>query len=189
MIVVVAGRRIDPENAPYTRFPVNARAAVGMRIKSALRDLKVTTLVASAACGADLLALDAARALGARRRVILPYQEDWFLTDSVTDRPGDWKELFEGLIADARDTHDLIILGQARGSDEAYIAANDAIIAEGLRLADAENPASPGDALAGLIVWEGAPRGPDDVTEHMRQRLQGASGQIVTVRTTLTNGA
>lgn len=184
MIVVVAGRRVDPPNAAATRFPLESRGAVARRIKRALAKLKVATLVSSAACGSDLLAINAARALNARRRIILPYQADWFLADSVTDRPGRWEDLYQQVIGEARAAGDLLILGEKRGSDDAYRAANDAILAEAQRLAREENPDDPGSALAGLIIWEGASRGPDDVTDHMRQRLADAGATISVVLTT-----
>ena len=183
MIVVVAGRRVDPPNASFPRFPLKMRGAVAMRILSALRELDVTTLVTSAACGSDLLAINAARALGARRRIILPYREDWFLEDSVTDRPGRWEDLYQQVISEGRAAGDLLILHQERGSDDAFRAANDAIISEALRLAREANPANPGAELAGLIVWEGQSRGPDDVTDHMRQRLEKAGATIRVVLT------
>ena len=183
MIVVVAGRRIDSPTAAVSRFSLKSRRVVARRIQTALRKLDATTLVSSAACGSDLLAIHAACALGVRRRIVLPYQEDWFLEDSVTDRPGRWKRLYQQAISEARAAGDLIILHERRGSDDAYRAANDAILAEAQRLARAENPDDPASALAGLIIWEGASRGPDDVTDHMRQRLAAAGAKIVTALT------
>lgn len=183
MIVVVAGRRIDPLQAAAARFPLSMRRAVAERIRATLSDLRATTVVASAACGADLLALDAARSLGARRRIILPYQPDWFREDSVTDRPGVWRPLYQRLITLARASGDLVVLDQPRGTDDAFRAVNDALLTEAQRLAREERPGDPARALAGLIVWEGASRGPDDVTEHMRQRLADAGATIATVLT------
>lgn len=184
MIVVVAGRRVDPPDPAAVRFPLSMRRTVAARTRKALAELRASTVVASAACGSDLLALDAARALGARRRIVLPYQEDWFLEDSVIDRPGNWEPLYQRLISEARAAGDLIILGQPRGSDDAFRAANDEILAEAQRLAAEESPSDPARALAGLIIWEGASRGPDDVTDHMRQRLAAAGATIATVLTT-----
>jgi hypothetical protein len=184
MIVVVAGRRIDPPNPTAVRFPLTSRGAVATRVRRALTSLAATTIVSSAACGSDLLALNAARSIGARRRIILPYQEDWFLQDSVTDRPGRWEDLYHILLDEARATGDLIVLDQPRGSDDAFRAANDAILADAQRLAAEERPTDPARALAGLIIWEGASRGPDDVTDHMRQRLAAAGATIATVLTT-----
>lgn len=184
MIVVVAGRRVDPPNAAATRFPLSMRKTVARRIKSVLSGFECVTLVSSAACGSDLLAIQAARALDARFRIVLPYQEDWFLADSVTDRPGMWKDLYNEVIGEASGKGDLLLLDERRGSDDAYRAANDAILAEAQRLAREEKPDDPGSALAGLIIWEGASRGPDDVTDHMRQRLADAGATISVVLTT-----
>lgn len=188
MIVVLAGRRVDPPNASFTRFPLSMRGVVAKRILAALDELKVTTLVTSAACGSDLLAINAARALSASRRIVLPYREDWFLEDSVTDRPGRWEDLYQQVISEAREAGDLVVLDEKRGSDDAFRAANDAIISEALRLAREENPDKPGDALAGLIVWEGKSRGPDDVTDHMKQRLEKAGATIRAVITAPQTG-
>lgn len=178
VVVAVAGRRIDAPGAQPPRFPLAHRALARRRILAALRRLGATTTVSSAACGADLLALDAARALGLRRRIILPYRADWFLTDSVTDRPGRWRGLYTDLIAEARAAGDLVELDFPRGSDDAYRAANEMIVSEARRLARELAPRTPSRALAGLIVWEGAPRGPDDITHHLMRRLERAGAPI-----------
>jgi hypothetical protein len=178
MIVVVAGRRIDAPGAQPPRFPLARRDQVRRNVTSALRRLGATVIVSSAACGADLLTLEAARALGLRRRIILPYRAEWFLADSVTDRPGRWKALYEALIAEARASGDLVTLRFPRGSDDAFRAANERMLSEAQRLAQRAARRDPAAALGGLIVWEGAPRGPDDVTAHLKQRLEQAGAQV-----------
>ena len=94
----------------------------------------MSALISSAACGADLLALDVARHAGIRRRLILPFAIDRFRESSVVDRPGNWGPLFDGLIADATAHDDLVIL-EAGDGDEAFAATNLAILDEGERLA------------------------------------------------------
>ncbi|HZC78859.1 MAG TPA: hypothetical protein VE258_14000, partial [Ktedonobacterales bacterium] len=142
-----------------------------------------TAVVASAACGADLLALDAARRRGMRRRVILPYAEEWFREDSVLDRPGRWAGAFHAQCAAARAAGDLVVLGEVRGSDDAFRAVNEAIVAEAQRLAAGASPADPAAALAALIVWEGSPRGADDLTAHLRGRMRHLGARVVEVST------
>src|SRR5260370_15444748 len=83
VIVAVAGRRIDAPDAAVARFPLANRRLVARRIGAALWRLDATAVVASAACGADLLALDAAGRRGLQRRAILPYAEARVLEDSV----------------------------------------------------------------------------------------------------------
>jgi hypothetical protein len=183
MIVAVAGRRIDAPGAQPPRFPLERRTQVRSSIMAALRRMGASTIVSSAACGADLLALDAARALGLRRRIILPYRAEWFLADSVTDRPGRWKTLYETLIEEARTSGDLVTLTFPRGSDDAFRAANETILSEAQRLARQESRRNPAAALGGLIIWEGAPRGPDDITAHLKERLEQAGARVEQVVT------
>ncbi|HEX8732196.1 MAG TPA: hypothetical protein VF725_09055, partial [Ktedonobacterales bacterium] len=130
MIVVVAGRRIDAPGAQPSRFPLTRREITYKRILAQLRAMGATAVVCSAACGADLLTLTAARELGIPRHIILPYHEDWFLEDSVTDRPGDWEALYRSLLAEAREAGDLVVMEFARGSDDAFRAANERILSE-----------------------------------------------------------
>ena len=151
-VVAVAGRRVDAADAAVARFPLHNCDRVGEAIASVLAEHSASTVVSSAACGADLLALEAARARGIRRRVILPFAVDRFRTTSVVDRPGDWGPLFDGLVADAAAERDLVILGNEEG-DGAYARANIAIL-------DA--------AKCALIVWDGASRGQEDLTEQFR---------------------
>ncbi len=76
MIVALAGRRIDAEAAQTASFPLANVARVRQELHDLLVKLKPLALVSSAACGADLLALDEAGALGIRRRVVLPFDAD-----------------------------------------------------------------------------------------------------------------
>lgn len=178
MIVAVAGRRIDAPGAQPPRFPLTRRHRTQQRISAALLRLHATVVVSSAACGADLLTLAAAHALSVHRRIILPYREDWFLADSVTDRPGRWKGLYCALIEEARASGDLVVLNYPRGSDAAFRATNEMIVSEAQRLARRESRRDPAAALAGLIIWEGASRGPDDITAHLKERLEQAGAHI-----------
>ena len=50
----------------------------------------MSVLVCSAACGADLIALQAAGRVSLRRRIVLPFEPSRFRDSSVVDRPGDW---------------------------------------------------------------------------------------------------
>src|SRR5947209_320182 len=95
MVIALAGRRIDAPNAETPRFPLENREKVGNRIRDFLAEHGATALVCSAACGADLLALEAAEELGLRRRILLPFAPDRFRATSVTDRPGEWGPLFD----------------------------------------------------------------------------------------------
>jgi hypothetical protein len=52
------------------------------------------------------------------------------------------------------------------------------IVSETQRLAREAARRKPAAALGGLIVWEGAPRGPDDITAHLKERLERAGARV-----------
>ena len=89
-VVALAGRRIDLPEAQVPRFPLENVQEVGRRICEALYEMHAVALVCSAACGADLVALEQAKQLGLRRRIVLPFAPERFRETSVVDRPGDW---------------------------------------------------------------------------------------------------
>src|SRR5581483_141947 len=168
MIVTLAGRRIDPQNAPVVRFPLEVSSTVRTHLQTLLKELGATMLVSSAACGADLLALEAAGELGLRRRVILPFAPEKFRAASVTDRPGDWGRLFDEIIADVRRTGDLVLIeDEEKEDEEAFLSANRAILDEAQKLAPRRNSkikTSQGRHILAVIVWDGQPRGELDLT-------------------------
>ncbi len=102
MVIALAGRRIDPPDIANPAFPLANVDAVRIRLREFFQAQSAAALVCSAACGADLLALDVAGTLGIRRRVVLPFAAERFRETSVTDRPGDWGSIFDRVIADAR---------------------------------------------------------------------------------------
>jgi hypothetical protein len=176
-VVAVAGRRIDAPDAGVTRFPIHNRDRIRQAIASALRWEPVSALISSGACGADLLALDVARHAGIRRRLILPFAIDRFRESSVVDRPGDWGPLFDGLVADAAARDDLVIL-EAGNGDQAFAATNLAILDEGERLAT-----TTGARRRALIVWDGASRGGDDLTDQFRMEAVARGWSVEEIRT------
>ena len=129
--IVLAGRRY--------RQDVSVRAA----LRPWLEQHRRATLVCSAAAGADLVALDLARELGMTFRVVLPSDRDEFRKGSVIDRGERWGKLFDELVGPRN------AIAVDAGKADPYVAANDAILAEGLRIAhDAQ------EVLA-LVVWNG----------------------------------
>ena len=161
-VVAVAGRRVDAPDAEVQRFPLENRDRVREAISLALSGKYVSALVCSGACGADLVALEAARALGIRGRIVLPFAVDRFREASVVDRPGNWGPIFDELVAAAAAHGDLVVLDVGDG-DAAFAATNVAILNEGEKLAAATNA-----GRRALIVWDGASRGADDLTDQFR---------------------
>ena len=101
-IVAVAGRRVDAADTQTTRFPHGNVDAVRAALSRTLENAAAMLVVASAACGSDLLALDAASVLGIRVRIILPFAPEVFRETSVVDRPQPayWGNLYDRLIAE-----------------------------------------------------------------------------------------
>jgi hypothetical protein len=156
------------------RFPAERVPAVAEEIRTTLKRLGAKVLVCSAACGADLLALEAAGQLGIRRRIVLPFDRDQFRQTSVVDRPGHWGELYDRILDDVQSKGDLVVLGFQRGDKQAYRATNQRLLAEAEALADDDNA-----SVRALIVWEGKSRGPDDVTAQFFE-LAHVAGVITT---------
>src|SRR6202007_3063310 len=99
--------------------------------------------VCSAACGADLIALEEAERLGLRRRIVLPFPAKRFRETSVTDRPGEWGALYDRLIGEAKAAGDLVVLSGTGDDDAAYAAANTTIVHEAEELARATSDGRP----------------------------------------------
>ena len=159
MIITLAGRRIDAQDAATPRFPLEKSASVYTHILNLLRDQQATVLVSSAACGADLLALKAARHLGIQRHVVLPFSRSRFRAISVTDRPGEWGTLFDQVIREAEDTRNLVLLNESKEDTAALLRTNRAILNKAQMLA-----ASFSQNMLAVIVWDGLSRGEDDLT-------------------------
>ena len=178
MIIALAGRRIDAPEASVPRFPLGNVPLVEQRLAQLFEDVSATMLVSSAACGADLVALGAARGRGLRRHVILPFGRDTFRATSVTDRPGDWGSLYDRVLAEIdRDGEVATLGGQGEGA-AAYLAANHAILQRALT----RSRQSGTEAMA-VLVWEGSSRGDDDATAAFGDEARMLGLPVVTVGT------
>lgn len=161
MIIALAGRRVDAEDAKQHRFPATSKNVEIMRerIRITLQTQGATVLVSSAACGADLLALSEAGSLGLRRRIVLPFDREKFRATSVTDRPGDWGPLYDKVLHEVEKNGDLLVI-KAKSEEEAYAEVNHTIVTEaqllGLWL---QQP------VTAVLVWDGKSRGEGDLTE------------------------
>jgi hypothetical protein len=165
LVIALSGRRIDAPGAPVERFPLENAAAVQDRLATLFSGRGATALVCSAACGSDLLALEAAGNLGLRRSVVLPFSRERFRQTSVTDRPGDWGAIYDRVLDAVEVAGDLVVLEDAGEGDPAYAAASEAILDRARQISLAADPGrgdSPG--VLAVIVWEGKSRGDGDIT-------------------------
>lgn len=171
----LAGRRIDAIDADEPRFPLHRAPAVGVAIAAVLVERKIARLVCAAACGADILALEACEALAIPATIILPFSAAMFREVSVIDRPGDWGPRFDQVIARARANSDLVELGYAKNDRHAFLEANREIVAR-------VTGASAGEKFA-IVVWNGAKRGEDDATADLADHARHAGLKVIEVLT------
>ncbi len=135
---------------------------------------KATALVCSAACGADLIALEVAGELRIRRRVVLPYSREQFRRSSVIDRPGDWGAIFDQIISNV----EVVVLPFRPDDPGAYPQANAAIVREAERLSH-----DTGQGILAVVAWDGKSRGADDLTAAFREQAVRSGYRVAEVLT------
>jgi MAP3K TRAFs-binding domain len=180
MIIAHAGRRTDAADAVPPRFPAGNTDWVAQNIRGMLERQRAAGVVSSAACGADLLVLREAGALGLRRRVVLPFDAARFRQTSVVDRPGDWGTLYDKVIAEVTAAGELIVLPGPSEGDAAYAAVNGRILDEAAALGRGSSGA------AALLVWDGQSRGEGDLTEAFGKTAESRGMRVLNVRTVRT---
>lgn len=170
MVVALAGRRIDADDASVARFPLARVDDVRARLDDLFTELGAEALVCSAACGADLLALEVAERHNMRTRILLPFDRAQFKTTSVIDRPGEWAALYDHACDRAEAQGALIIVDSPEGEHAAYTRVTEEILDQALvwanEAASAEKPAQ--DRVVAVVVWDGQSRGEDDLTAYFR---------------------
>ena len=178
LIIALAGRRVDAPSATSPRFPADNANTVKQQIAEFLRTHEARALVCAAACGADILALEAAGELGLRLRVVLPFDKSTFRASSVVDRGGDWGERYDRIIAEVKSRGDLVEFTHDKDNEQTYFSGNLDILNEAERLAHELKA----DAAA-LVVWNGESRGADDVTGHFKQEAQARGMGVAEIKT------
>lgn len=179
MIVALAGRRVDAPKADPKRFPAENAEQVKQQISDFLKENDVTALVSAAACGADILALEAAGELGIRRRIILPYDKKSFRQSSVADRNGDWGDRFDRIVAEVEPHGDLVEYFYDKDQEDSYYATNHDILDEAEEVANAAK-----QELTTVVVWNGESRGEDDVTAHFLEEAKRRDLNVTEIMTT-----
>ena len=189
MIIALAGRRIDASDATTVRFPLENVAVVRERIHAFFVDHKVTALVCSAACGADLLALDVAGELGIWRRIVFPFEQNRFCATSVIDRPGEWEALFNRIIRKVQAEGGFVILSENGEDDAIFATTNKVILDEALTLAH-QMPHGRREQSANLVqavlVWDSQSRGEGDLTAHFADEARARGLSVIEIATVLS---
>ena len=169
-VAALAGRRIDAVDANEPRFPTQAAPRVKQDIARHLAQQHVAVVVASAACGADILGLEAALELGLLIRIVLPFERVRFRETSVIDRGGAWGDRYDRVLAAAE--HIITLESPLENDDAAYGRATARIIEETTTLAHRLG----GRAVA-IAVWDERPRASGDATQDFVERA-GRAGMV-----------
>ncbi len=160
-ILVGAGRRIDAPGSPPASFPPENESRVVAAVEAAFGSFRPHVVIASAACGGDILILEAAHRRRVPFQIILPFAIERFRRESVTDRGKSWGSRFDTLVKNARG---VVTLGES-ATAESFAQVNEAI----LDLADELVPEAGARSRTALVVWEGCRKVEADYTADFLQ--------------------
>jgi hypothetical protein len=147
-VLVFTGNMIDRPDRATPRFPAVIEAAVRSEVATRLAALRPVAVYGSAACGTDILCLEAARELGCETHVVLPFPAEQFRGSSVDFARGNWGERFERALA-AADSVTVASDHRASGSAATFEYANLILTGMGELRAEALDT-----SLHGLAVWD-----------------------------------
>lgn len=150
--IFFTGHMIDRPGRPSPRFPPSLARQVAQHIASELETAGATDGFASAACGGDILFLEAILARGGRVHVALPCAVEAFRKDCVDVIPGaDWAARFDRILESACTVE---ILGEQYASDNAMASECCSRIIVGLAQRCAIEK---GEELLAIALWDGRP--------------------------------
>ncbi len=149
-VLIYTGHMIDAPDRETARFPAGLESAIGDRIRERIAEIKPVAAYGSAACGADILCLEAVLEQGGETHITLPFPPAEFLQTSVcVVDEGNWQERFEKVVESA-DSVTIASDHQATGSTATFEYANLLLTGMGqLRRRVL------GTSLVGLAVWDG----------------------------------
>jgi class 3 adenylate cyclase/tetratricopeptide (TPR) repeat protein len=177
-VVVFAGHMIDQPGRPRRRFPGYLAEQVSQKIAETLDRLDAKIGFASAACGSDILFLEAMLEREGEINIILPYKIEEFIKTSVTISPGaDWGSRFEAVLARATR---VIIASENRASGNAMVYEYANLLLDGLAMLRAKMLDT---ELIPLVVWDGGvgdgPGGTSSQIHHWRSH--GLEPEIIDI--------
>jgi class 3 adenylate cyclase/tetratricopeptide (TPR) repeat protein len=156
-VVVFAGHMIDRPNRPTSRFPAQLENEVKRAISQRLKELNAGFGYASVACGSDILFHEAILERDGESHIVLPYEKNFFLEDSV-DIVGnpEWVTRCNAVTTRAIELQEAAKRSQICGR-VSYIFAN--LLLHGLASVHAKQLET---KLVPMAVWDGKPGdGPD----------------------------
>ncbi len=100
-VVVFTGYMIDEPRRRSIRFPAAIATNVRANLNARLNQLNANFGYCSAACGADLLFIEAMLARGGEIHIVLPFSKDDFIATSVAYAGSDWVTRFDPAFSSA----------------------------------------------------------------------------------------
>lgn len=148
-VMVFCGHMIDRPDRVVPRFPPELERAVGEALRERIRAAGSRFAFASAAGGGDLLFLEAMLDAGGEAHVVLPYEREPFVRESVDLVPGaDWPARFDRVLGRAVEV--VIASGHGMPGGVTYEYAN--LLLFGLA---AIRAAQLDTELVPVAVWDG----------------------------------
>lgn len=177
-IVAAAGRRIDKPETTEPDFPSAREREVADRTRAELAALGAAYLIASAASGADIIVLEAARALGVPYEIVLPFAIERFKRESVEDQGKTWASRFDDVWRHADST--VVIEEQRHPAWDAYSTVNAVILEHG----NLKSPSPAAVSRTALLLWSGKRRTGIDYTADFRDQALAAGWSVREILTT-----
>ena len=150
-VVVFVGHMLDRPDRAVPRFPPSLEAAVRRQIVGQLDALDARIGYSSAACGSDLLFVEAMQQRGAEVNILLPYASDDFVRASVAFGGPDWVRRFHAALE--RATSVKYVTEESVPGDDIVFGLMGRMLLGYASLAAAPLEAAP----TLLAVWDGRP--------------------------------
>jgi class 3 adenylate cyclase len=97
-VIAFSGHMIDRPGRTPPRFPLRLEAKVTTAIREKLTGLGPAVGYAQAACGSDILFLEAMQAAGMQTTVVLPFAKADFMDSSISFAGAGWVDRFERVL-------------------------------------------------------------------------------------------
>jgi len=183
VVVVFAGHMIDQPGRLLPRFPPPLEGRVAREITKTLKKLKASIGYSSAACGSDILFIEAMLARQGEVNLVLPFPREEFKKTSIDMvSEGKWGERFEQVLSRATR---VVLASEHRSSGDPVAYEYSNLLQDGLavlrtRVLDAE--------LVPMAVWDGrpgdGPGGTASLVEHWLR--QGRRPELIDLSVFLT---
>ena len=128
-VLAFVGHMIDAPDRSTPRFPAVLAPAVTAAIRERVGRMHLPVVYTSAACGADLIFVEAALEVGAEVNIVLPFDREDFVQTSVAPGGDDWEARFRDALSRAAR---VIMATEERYLDDDVLFEHAALLLEGL---------------------------------------------------------